>query len=69
MSSEFLRAVEKLHLDADDQAVEQDECIDGILSQQRPRKRIKSDPKLLKRKLEDNFLSPPYVLFHADPPL
>ena len=57
MSSDLLRAVERLHLDASNS--DQDDGIDDKLTQQIPRKRIKRDREALEKELEDKFLSPP----------
>ena len=57
MSSELLRAVERLHLDTGNS--DQDDCIDDRLGQQMPRKRVKGDPDTLKKELEEAFLTPP----------
>ena len=56
MTSDLLRAVERLRVNEHD--FDQDECIDGILSQQRPKKRTKRDTHALKKQLENDFLKP-----------
>lgn len=58
MTSDLLRAVERLRIGANEHNPDQDECIDGTLSQQIPRKRTKRDSQALKRELENEFLTP-----------
>lgn len=40
-------------------ANDEDDCIDNILDQRRPRKRVKQDVDDLKSELEQKFLTPP----------
>lgn len=58
MTSELLRAVERLHIVADDRDLDQDEYIDGRLSRQSPRKPSQRDAQTLREELEQNFLTP-----------
>ena len=58
MTSALLRAVERLRIGADEHNLDQDQCIDGKLSQQRSRKRTRRDTLALKEELERDFLTP-----------
>ncbi len=58
MTSELLRAVERLRIGVNVNEVDQDGCVDGTLSQQRPKKRTKRDTQTLKKDLEKDFLTP-----------
>lgn len=57
MTSDLLRTVERLRIGANEHNPDQNECIDGILSQQRPRQRTRRDTQALKE-LEKDFLTP-----------
>lgn len=58
MTPGLLRAVERLRIGANEHDFDQDERIDGVLSQHRPRKRTKRDSHALKKQLEKDFLAP-----------
>lgn len=58
MTSDLLRAVERLHIVADDRDLDQDVCIDVKLDGQSPRKPSQRDAQTLKEELEHNFLTP-----------
>ena len=58
MTSELLRAVERLHIVADDRDLDQNEYIDGRLSRRSPRKPSQRDAQTLREELEKNFLTP-----------
>lgn len=62
MASDLLHAVARLDLDSTAQNLDHDDNLDDRLSQQRPRKRVKQDPEILKKQLEESFLHPSYVL-------
>jgi antiviral helicase SKI2 len=49
--------LERVHLEGNSASIE-DDWIDHILDEQRPRKRVKQDPEELKRELEQKFLTP-----------
>lgn len=58
MTADLVDALERVHLSilkADDLA---DDWIDSILDEQRPRKRVKQDSEVLKRELEEKYLTP-----------
>ena len=55
MTSDLFRAVERLHLGANGDSYEQDEC---IISLERPKKQTKGDTQGMKRDLERDFLTP-----------
>lgn len=59
MASDLLPSVERLYIGSKEQEMQDDDCIDEKLSQQRPRKRTTKDPNALRKQIEDNFLSPP----------
>ena len=58
MTSELLRAVDRLHIVADDGNLDQDEYIDSRLSRRSPRKLNQRDAQTLREELEKNFLTP-----------
>ena len=58
MTSELLRAVERLRIRANEHNFEQDACIDATLSQIRPKQRIKKNTQALKNELEKDCLTP-----------
>lgn len=58
MTSDPLPAVERLCIGANEHIFDTDDCIDGMISQQRPMKRIRRDTQALKKKLETDFLTP-----------
>lgn len=55
MVETLVQSLEKLHLQS--QSLE-DNWLDQILDQPRPRKRVKQDPEDLKRELEEKYLTP-----------
>jgi antiviral helicase SKI2 len=59
MADSLVSALEKVQLGQVDLADREDNWIDHILDEQRPRKRIKQDPEELKLELEQKFLTPP----------
>lgn len=58
MANTLANAMEKVHLDSLALEDKDDNWIDNITQQQRPRKRVKQDPEELKRELEQKFLTP-----------
>lgn len=58
MTSDLLRAVERLRICANERDSDQDGCVDDTRSQQTPRKRTKGDFQALKKELEKDFLTP-----------
>lgn len=59
MTSDLLRAVERLRIVANDRDLDQDECIDSTFGRQRPRNPTQRDTQTLREELEKNFLTPP----------
>jgi antiviral helicase SKI2 len=59
MAEALLSALERVHLKSNTSDGTADDCIDHILDEQRPRKRIKQDQDQLKRELEQKYLTPP----------
>jgi antiviral helicase SKI2 len=59
MADSLVSALEKVHLANAALQDKEDDWIDHILDEQRPRKRAKQDPEELKRELERKFLTPP----------
>lgn len=59
MASDLSRAVERLHVGV---GLQEDECVDDILSLPRPWKKIKRDSEALKKELEQQFMTPPLSL-------
>jgi antiviral helicase SKI2 len=55
MVDNLVTALERLCVDS---AVLEDDWIDHILDEPRPRKRIKQDPEEIKRELEKKYLTP-----------
>lgn len=55
MTSDLLRAVERLRVVANDHSLDQDECIDR---RQIPRNSIQRNTQTLRQELEKNFLTP-----------
>lgn len=58
MADSLVSALEKVHLGNAALQDKEDDWIDHILDEQRPRKRAKQDPEELKRELERKFLTP-----------
>ena len=58
MTSDLVRAVERLRIGANEHTSDQDESIGGVLSWQKPEKRTKGDTQALKKELEKHFLTP-----------
>jgi antiviral helicase SKI2 len=58
MADSPVSALEKVHLSNAALQNKEDDWIDQILDEQRPRKRAKQDPEELKRELEQKFLTP-----------
>lgn len=58
MADSLVSALEKVHLSNTALQDKEDDWIDHILDEQRPRKRAKQDPEELKRELEREFLTP-----------
>jgi antiviral helicase SKI2 len=58
MADSLVSALEKVHLSNAALEDKEDDWIDHILNEQRPRKRTKQDPEELKRELERKFLTP-----------
>ncbi|KAI9046942.1 hypothetical protein LZ554_009017 [Drepanopeziza brunnea f. sp. 'monogermtubi'] len=58
MAESLIDALEKVHLSAATAEDTADDWIDSILSEQRPRKRVKKSPEDLKRELEQKYLTP-----------
>jgi len=58
MADSLLSALEKIHLCNSAIQDKEDDWIDHILDEQRPRKRTKQDPEELKKELERKFLTP-----------
>ena len=58
MTSDPLRAVERLRVGANEQHFDQDECIVGTSSLERPEKPAKGGTQALKEGLERDFLTP-----------
>ena len=57
MTSDLLRAVERLRIGADEQYLDEHECM-NTMGQQRPTERAKRDTQALKKELETDFLLP-----------
>ena len=58
MADSLVSALEKVYLSNAALQDKEDDWIDHILDEQRPRKRAKQDPEELKRELERKFLTP-----------
>ena len=58
MTSDLLRAVERLLADANKHSLDHAECIGGTLGRQRSKKQGKGDAQALKKELEKDFLTP-----------
>jgi antiviral helicase SKI2 len=56
MEDSLISALQKVQLSADSK---DDDWIDSVLEEQRPRKRIKQDREALKLHLEQKYLTPP----------
>lgn len=59
MACDLLHAVSELYIGSGEQISQDEDCIDDKLNLQRPRKRTKWDPAILKKDTEMDFLSPP----------
>ncbi|RDW66773.1 DSHCT-containing protein [Coleophoma crateriformis] len=57
MADSLIGALERVHLNSGNVDAD-DEWIDQILDEQRPRKRVKQDKESLKRELEEKYLTP-----------
>lgn len=55
MTSDLLRAVERLRIVPNDHSFDQDECVDG---RQGPRNSFQRNTQTLRGELEKNFLTP-----------
>lgn len=58
MPEALVSALEGLHLESSSADGIQDEWIDSILEEQRPRKRVKQSEEALKKELELKYLTP-----------
>ena len=58
MTSNLLRAVEKLRIGANERHSDQDEYVSGTYSRQISRKQTKGDIQALKHELENGFRTP-----------
>ena len=58
MTSDLVRAVERLRIGANERTFDQGESIGGVLSRQKPEKRTEGDTQALKKELEKHFLTP-----------
>jgi antiviral helicase SKI2 len=58
MTDGLVSALERVHLESNTADGAQDNWIDHILDEQRPRKRMKQAPEDLKRELEQKYLTP-----------
>lgn len=58
MAESLVNALERVNLDNLSLNDKDDDWIDHVLDQQRPRKRTKQDPEELKRELEQKYLTP-----------
>ena len=58
MTSDLLRAVQRLRIGINEHHPDQDECIGGLHSQQRLTKQTKGDARTLKTDLERKLLAP-----------
>jgi len=58
MADSLISALERVHLESTDASTADDDWIDHILEQRRPRKRIKQDRESLKQELEQKYLTP-----------
>lgn len=58
MTSDLLRAVERLRVGANEHEVDQDKCVVDTLGQQRPRKQTTRGAQALKKELQKKFLTP-----------
>jgi antiviral helicase SKI2 len=58
MADSLVSALERVHLASTALDAKEDDWIDHILNEQRPRKRVKQDPANVKRDLELRYLTP-----------
>lgn len=58
MAEDLVASLEKLNVAASSLDDKEDDWIDSILNEQRPRKRVKQDPAELRAHLEKKFLTP-----------
>ena len=59
MADSLVEALERVALNRTALDDVEDNWIDHVLDEQRPRKRVKQDPEELKRELEKKYLTPP----------
>ena len=58
MTSDLVRAVERLRIGANEHTSDQDEGVRGVLRRQKRQKRTKGDTQALKEELDKDFLTP-----------